>query len=107
MDFIRIDPEEIYVKRQIRIQTVVAEKSALKSAYKQASSVEVVGGANEKACSCSRSAVRLSARVRREYASGFAELFSLNAVFTCGVSTEKYRPHNIKAFDMSVIVPYL
>ncbi len=69
MDSIRLDPEEIHLKRQIRIETVVAEKSALKSAYKQASSVEVmllvVGGANEKARSCSRSAVRLSARVRR------------------------------------------
>ncbi len=62
-----IDPGQRHIESQIRVDAVtayIAKKSALKSAYKRARSVGlmllVVGGTNEKARICSRSAGRSS-----------------------------------------------
>ncbi len=74
---------ERHVKSQIWVEMVapyIAEKSAFKSAYKRASSVGVMllvgGGANRKARSCSRWAVRINTRVRRSYASPSIKFFA-------------------------------
>ncbi len=63
---------ERHLKSKIRTEIVamyIADKSALKIAYRRASSVGVMllvaGGTNGEAHSCSRSVVRLSACVRR------------------------------------------
>ncbi len=77
IELVLFDPGERQVKSQMRTESEavynITESSALKSAYKHASSVGLIslvaGGANGKARSCSRSAVRLSARVCSKYAS--------------------------------------
>ncbi len=71
-EVIALDLLERHLKSKIRTEMVamyIADKSALKIAYRRASSVGVMllvaGGANRKSRSCSRWAVRINTRVRR------------------------------------------